>query len=479
MKNKLKRFILLLGIICLGTAIGGCSIGMDSLDDIIEKNNLTAKITYYSNGGWFNNDSSSVSRDIYYKENSKAFEITSETQTKIKHGEYLYDGWYTIKTATVNGESYFVCDVSPDEALEYKIGERVAVVESGDDLIIKISDYKTLAESANVPLLSLDEPFDFKAQTLKKGDELYLATRWVPNQKVEYVLFAENCQSIDFVNSDNTTTTYNHGEVILTKTFDNKGVFEIPTRYNLAPKAEDATFIDYYVYDESASVNNLVRLADSTDKLYRPEDGSNIKIYAKFTHGDWKVMRFGEDIKNLFIYPSANHYLSRDIDCSEETNTYFIDAFSGKLQGNGYTINGVKIAVDRLNSGSKASLFGRLGNSTVIKDVTFKNVSLTCSSRPNSFISVSLFATAINDGETPTLSNVNINGVTVKVTLANDSNSNIENIPYVDGEGYDTSSWLLGGYTNEQFLTNFSTVQLTNYQLIINDTTIATDIPQA
>ncbi len=474
MKNKLVRLIFVLGIIFMCATVCGCSIGMDSLEDILNKNDLTAQITYYSNGGWFNNDSDSISRDIYYKENSKAFEITDSTQTKIKHSKYVYAGWYTIKTEKVDGENYFVCDMSEGQASDFLIdGTSVIFQKDGNDLI-KITDYEKLVESVNVPLLVLEQPFDFQNQTLAKGDKLYLATKWVPNQKVEYVLLTEECSSITVRNEDGSTTTFKDREVIASELFDSNGIFTVPTDYKLSPvDSEEATFIDYYEYSENPDLDNLIRLSDKTQTLARPEDGSNIKVFVKYIADNWKIIRFAEDVKSIFSSPSNKYYLSRDVDCSElkAFNTVG-ETFKGTIRGNGYTISGIKTEASRLSNGANIAIFGELTQGAVIKDVTFKDISLTCTTRPNASLNIHLFSSGITNGVKPTITNVKIDGAKLNITMAD--GVAIENIPN-QNTGFKVDSWFCRGFANSQFLSEFSTLKLENYQLIINDTIVATD----
>ncbi len=475
MKSKLKlQLIIVLSMVLLLVILAGCSIGMDSLEDILQKNDLTVRVIYYSNGGWFNDDTQSISRDVYYKDNSKALELTGSTQTKIRHADYVYDGWWTIQTVQIDGIDHFVCDVTADQADDYKIDGVSAIVSYNGNYLIKVDHYQQLVATANVPLLALDKPFDFANTTLKSGSTIYLATKWVPNQTVDYVLITEDCSSITVRKDDGSIVTYNNGDIIASKTFDSKGLFAVPTDYNLSPvNAEDATFVDYYLYEENAQLQNLTRLADVTTSISRPEEG-NVKVFVKYVAGQWDVLRFAKDVKKIFNSPAKSYYLSRDVDCSNEQAILPIDTFRGTIRGNGHTIEGIKATVTRVASGEKVALFGTMADGAVIKDIIFKNISLSCETRPgeNSFVNVFLIAHTLRDGATVQLSNVNFSGVTVSVTLA--SGVSLENVPF-DGTNYNTENWLFKGFTNSQFLANFPTVTIQNYKLIINNQIVATD----
>ncbi len=475
MKKRLTIGTLVLVIVLFATTLAGCSIGMDSVEEILEKNDLVAQITYYSNGGWFGEASSQIfSRNLYYKENAKAYEITSSTAIKLNSAEDLYNGWYFIKTVQKDGETYFVCDVETSEIGTYVIDGRTAIMNHEGQNVIKKADYDQLIKLANVPLLILDSPFDFKNYKLSNGEKLYLAAGWVPNQKVEYVLLTEGCSEITLENG----TKYADRSVISTVLFDSKGVYTVPSDYSLTPvKATDATFVDYYVYEEDVDVNNLTRLADTTNTLSRPEDGSNIKVFVKYTQGaDWKVVRFAEDVKAMFATSSNKFYVSRDIDCSNEAAYKFVSQgiYRATIKGNGNTITGIKMQnSDALSSGAAVSLFGNIAQSSTIEDITFDNVTLTCTTKPSqndSFVNVYLLAHSLRDEAYPTFSNVILSNVKVDITLAN--KVNIENIP-LEALGYNTSEWILVDKANSDILT--TEVKIENYELIINTVIVSTD----
>ncbi len=469
MTKKLLRLIVLLATIFICATVCGCSVGMESLDDILNKNDLTARITYFSNGGWFNDVTENLSRDIYYKENSKAFEITQETATtKVKHKEYIYAGWYTILTVELDGEKYFACDITEEQMNDYLIDDDSVIKKNNGEYLIKIADYQTLIASANVPLLKLDELFDFENTTLNENDEIYLATKWVPDQKVEYVLITEDCASIT-INGEK----FDSGEVIATKTFDNDK-FSIPSKYTREPVSDvsDAKFVDFYKFEDGASVNELELISGD---IARPESG-NVKIFLKYVaDSSWKIVRTADDAVKIFSSPNNNYYISRDVDCSsikEPVNV--IDNFDGVIRGNGHTITGLKVKAigegQGIQSGDKVALFGNISENAQIKDITFKDTTITCTTRKmnGSFVGVYLFAIT---NSASALSNFNLDGVELNIDLKD--GVNIENIPF--GSTYDTTSWFCGGYTNSEFLGEFNTVQIKNYELIINESVVATD----
>ncbi len=476
MKRKLTIGTLVLVMLLLATTLAGCSIGMDSKEEIIEKNELYAQITYYSSEGYFGEESSKIFiRDLYYREESKALNITDTTSVKINHREDVLVGWNVIKTLEQEGETYFVCDVEANKISTYAIEGREAIVLKGSEYVVSKADYDALVKMENKPKLVVENVFDFKSNVLNKGDKIYLIAEWAPNQKVEYVLLTEGTTEITLENG----TKCQDRTTVATVLFDSKGEYTIPTDYSIIPvKATDATFVDYYVYEEDVDVNNLTRLgADGTKKLTRPTDESNIKIFVKYVKGaDWKVVRFPADVKEMFRATSSKFYVSRDVDCSNERAYLFPqDTNRVNIKGNGHTITGVKMQGSALQGGSAVSLFGKVTNDVKIEDITFEDVTLTIATKASntaSFVNVYLLAHTLNEQNAePTFSNVAFNNVKVDVTLAN--NCNVENI--IEGnDGYDTTQWLMVGETNADFLAKGG-VTIQNYELIINEITVSTD----
>ncbi len=490
MKKKITRLIILLSLMLLALTLGACKIGMPSKSEIIDKNNLEAQVTYYANGGWFYDSNSMVSREVYYKADDKAYDygVSSGTSNGIKvhHVENVCEGWYTVEIVEINGENYFVCDVEEGEIGDYKINETAVVISHGENFVIKISDYQTLVANkkkdvtVSLPSLELDEPFDFENRKLAKGDKIYLAAKWVPDQKIEYYLITEDCTSIT-VGTEANAKTYNDRDLILTLPFDTNGKYNVKSGDVTPVEATDATFVDYYVYSETPDVNNLTLLSSTASVLSRPEDGSNIKIFVKYVAGSWKVVRTATDVKKIFTEPLGKYYVSKDIDCSAMQAISPVSGVAGKfvaqIRGNGHVISGLKVEKALSQNLEKTALFGTLDGTAVIKDITFENITFTCNASKKgsgtAFFSVYLIAHTLSGEGTPTIDNVNFNGVTLAFNFTQED-INISNIPY--GNNYDTSSWFFVNKTNVELLNEYSSLEIENYKLVINSETVCTDI---
>ncbi len=479
MKTKLRiKLILVLCSLVFLFTLSGCAIGMGSYEDVLNDKNLTAQITYYSNGGWFNGSTGIVSRDIYYTENAKAFEITTTTDTKIMRTDYNYMGWHKIKTKTVGEVAYFVCSLSSEDDISRYVyvneaGENVSCVTNvGGENVIKISDYQEIIKTANIPTLALDTAFDFQTTRLSKNEHVYLAAKWEADQKVQFVLLTEDCTSIS-VTVDGQSKTYQTGDVISEVAFDSTGIVQRPSYFFSPVQASDATFVDYYEYSETPDLANLT-LAFSAP-ISRPTDGSDVKVYAKYTAGSWTVLRAASDVKNVFLIPDKNYYLARDIDCTQ-SNIGEINCisgnFSGTLRGNGYEIVGLKFKKTSMQSMTSVAIFGTLTSTTKIENVTFRDVAMTVATRPGALVNVFMIAHSVASGATPTLNNVKFSGVSVDVTLA--ENASILNAQ-LEGTEYRTGHWLFGGATdNAAFIAAYPTVSFEQCKLIINTQTVAT-----
>lgn len=99
MKKKLKSKIIVFLLALMSLFIlGGCSLG-SSLNDVKKDYNLTAQVTYFANGGAFNN--SKTQKDMYYTAGSKALNIGVVNPTSgsvsITNSQGEFDGWYFVE----------------------------------------------------------------------------------------------------------------------------------------------------------------------------------------------------------------------------------------------------------------------------------------------------------------------------------------------------------------------------------------------
>jgi hypothetical protein len=180
-------------------------------------------------------------------------------------------------------------------------------------------------------------------------------------------------------------------------------------------KANDGTFVEFTMNAEGTEA--------VVWPIQRPDDGTNVTIYAKYIAGVWTLLRNAEDVKALFSSDSAlgnAYYLMNDIDCEGLTRAP-INIFNSQLQGNGYTIRNLvfeKSGNAALAAGAKASMFGTIKKSAIIENVTFENVIMNYTVRPGAGVETYLVYTAMEAGAN--IKNVAIHA-TMNVTLGKDA----------------------------------------------------------
>ena len=298
MKRRLKSTLIAV-LLALATlfALAGCSFRL-SLEEYLEKNNLVARVTYYTNGGVFNDDRNF--KDMYYKEgdlplniNVSDIESGTITLTRVDH-EFL--GWYFVEELDENGEPV------KDEFGEIKMGAEV----------------------------------DFSVP-MQKGDHWNVCAMWATLSKVKVKLACEATETIKIETSFSDTLEWKeckNGDVIRDYSFWG-GYMQSTVEPSVNVENNSHTFLKFYA--DAECTQEIVWPIAQPEKDAAEKD---VYIYAKYIKGDWNVIRNAEDVENMFATSDKegeNFYLVNDVDCFGET---FAPAtgFKGTLLGNGYTI---------------------------------------------------------------------------------------------------------------------------------------------
>ncbi len=340
MKKKLKsKWILLLAGLASAFFLGGCTLG-ESLDEIKEGRDLTARVTYYSNGGKF--DGGGATKDIYYKDgakilNIKTTDVAINGTAKIERSNYNFEGWYYA--VDEDGE------VGPDK------NEDTQAYITKDENVVDFS----------VPI--------------KEGEHLLLVAKWTPKVKVDVQLVFDGAAGDKIpvaVAEGAEEISYANGEIIKTYEYDARGNVEDPRLLppiNVKDKAY--TFLEYYT---SADCTEVVTWPQKIGE----DQEKNAKIYAKYVKGDWQVVKQASDVQKMFGSGTANKnfWLLNDVDASSLRAVSPKTTFNGKIEGNGYTISGLKVSKRYISISSKVALFGELGEKASIKNLTMDKLNI-------------------------------------------------------------------------------------------------------
>ena len=412
MNKKMKKFIVaMLGVVAALFTLGGCSFGITK-DDILQENNLTAQVTYFANGGLFENNTNK--KEIYYPAGNPALNIGAPemevANAKISYADHELDGWY-----------YVVLDV----------------------------DGSVMYEDLEKTKLLLGERVDFSV-ALQEGDCWYIAAKWNTLQKVDVKLMVfdgndQPTQSATVTTDDG--LSYSTGSVVQQFSFENG---EVKTA-TLAPfKAQDNAFTFVQFYADEACTQNVQWpiLRDET------KDG-NISIYAKYLTGTWKILKTAKDVEVAFeggydrstgidfgFSESFGYYLVNNVDCSgtsvkpisETANS----GYAAKFYGNGYTISNLKVEMTYKSVSKSVSLFGQIKSAAKICDLTLDNLQIKYTCLNMSTLSPYLAFTSIEN--TASVKNVTLSGV---MTLDKSDKMQLSGT-------YD-DAWKYGGYTNAEY----------------------------
>lgn len=396
LKNKL--LIVCMALLALFT-LAGCKV-TQSLDEFRDENNLPAQVTYYANGGLFENNTDQ--KDLYYRAGDKTLNIGKITPSSgsisISRDDYEFAGWYYVEL---------------DESGKPMTDENGEII--------------------------LGDEVDF-TKTIQNGEHWTVAAAWTALSKVKVQLVCDSDASLTVGES----ISYKNGDVIKEYSFTSTGIVQSTTNAPIKVVDNAYSFVEFYA-DEAC-----------TTKVEWPiEKGeADIIIYAKYIEGNWKMLKEADDVEMMFLEtPSASdrYYLVNDIDCSVLSSKLFpMSSFKCELQGNGHTISNLTVEKTQLGNGSKTSLFGEIESTAVMENVTFDNVIIRFETRPR--VSLELYYVFTEVSKEATLNNVTINGA-MEIKLANEAT--VRNIPATT-DGYEKSNWLFGGFEKDENFTGIT-----------------------
>ncbi|MDE7082799.1 MAG: hypothetical protein K2O89_03755 [Clostridia bacterium] len=404
----------------------GCKVKY-TVDELRDKYNLTAQITYFLNGtgGNFNSGSTSGSGSgTGDAEDTDGAEEGSEegSESSSNATAYIKNLYYTMGDMPMNlGASSLV---SGSSALIIKTGfnftgwYRVATDSDGNPLYADNTVYKD-GDSYDVTkrMKMTDEAFDFS----KPIDEehIYLCGDFYEDIKLQVNLLCEDYEGNGTFNSvEYKGVTVQDGNEIADASVNIPKVeglkdFSSVISNNLG---SGYTFVGFYQYDEATQ-----KYSDFTGwPIQYPdpdENGEyhNVVLYAKVLQGDWHIISDAITASYLFAsYNTDKNYIKQDIDGNGRA-VYNLSSFSGVIYGGeeGHTIkNFVVNGSSPLGQNGRASIFGTIRSTAAFKNVTFENftANFEIGSRGTTIIDadVKFIANAIDDGASFT--NVSISG---------------------------------------------------------------------
>jgi len=423
MIKKSKLFLLvILVVLATVSLIAGCKVGGITAEEKIEQENLTATVTYYANGGKFENEASE--RKLYYKENSVVIDIglgkvvQSNLNISISRAGYELVAWHVAETVEENGE------IKP-------------LIVDGE--------------------VVYGEEMNF-SQKIQKDQNLYLCAVWQPLVKLNVKLVYEEGQSFSVDGVD-----YQTGDVIKEYLYD-KGktsIVDPGARGSVSPikAGKQATFLEYYT-DEACTT--VAQWPIAKPVAAEGEKAEDAVVYAKYLVGEWSVVRNANDVKSMFgkmdmdderFYLFAN---GNQIDCSGVTVNRN-DSVGALIEGNGTVIKNLTVKKEGvLPVSGVTGIFGNVKATAQIKNLTIQSVAVNYTVKSvataNPFINVYGVCQSIQDGAV--IEGLSIESISVTASVP--SSVTVANVTEVDEngdgtvDGYTSTNLIFGGFTNDQ-----------------------------
>ena len=339
MKGKMKaKLIAFFTAILALFVFAGCSMG-ESLEEVLETRDLSPRVTYYANGGLF--ESNNAVKDLYYPTGAKALDIGKINPTS---------GSISISR-------------SGFEIVGWCIAEQV---------------------DAETGLCVLGDEWDFTTQ-LKEGEHIKLAAKWRALVGLQVVMVCDGGDTVEIGNKvENDATlkgeSFQNGDVIGEIAYDSKDTVSsaaTPDARLFTVKDKTHTFYGYY-WD-----------AECTQEISWPIQRGDEQqtVYAKYIKGDWTFVKTADEVYKMFNAlkggAKKSYWICNDINYTKDVDLEGMTSFAGEIQGNGYTISGLRFSKSLTQGVNKFSIFGDIKDTAKISNLTLTNVSVSLKLRPN------------------------------------------------------------------------------------------------
>lgn len=427
MRNKTKiKIIALTAVAAAAATFAGCKIGETTVGSFLkDKKAENQAVTYYGNGGWFNDNTGITEKNLYYPVGGPIItDFDTIDQLSLSRTNYVFDGWYYARLDA---------DGKP--------------VMSEDGKTALISETKV---DVSVPI------------KIEANQHLYFCAKWVEDVKIELVLVSADGGEIT-VGDGEDQKKVKDGEVVGERNFGRQNSINITNRTSPADST-DYTFYDYYEDKECTK-----RFSGSVAK---PTDGQNVKLYAKYIKGKWTMVRDSSDVQNMlnhidqeqsfYLYPDNG---ATEINCKNIAKpTLFDGDCKAKIKGNGVTLTDIEYNQSSIPQRTTNSMFGALTDTAEISDITFKDIKVTASIKGKN---TNMFLIFTEVADIAKLENVTFENLTYTIT-ASVANTP-DNISYVEeSKTYSSNNWVCGGEdSDEAFFAKHTGLIVKNAELLI------------
>lgn len=355
MTKRLKVYLLIVfAAACLACTLVGCKIGQPGRAELLA--GYDSHVTYYSNGGYFNDSNTINVMDIYYKAGDGSvpfFFVTAKTSTegmKISRSGYDLKGWYEPAKYTADDGEKFAAYIdqikyeitytpdaegnispnfvpgSPNNLTEpvfpvLKDGNSVIDIDTDrpvyarmdadgnlrDEQIKEIN--VTVVCDEDKPVAYIDEEDevinDFE---LVKDDAVEVCAKWELSASISYHLIVTDEEGNVISDADSSNPTYYHtveidddGNEKVIASYKNEDPVSVrpmrgdnPTPLNMQlVEIQGLTFVKTFMDKElTVPVHSVPRPASDEDPI--------VHVYCRYIVGKWTVISTANSVSRLF-----------------------------------------------------------------------------------------------------------------------------------------------------------------------------------
>lgn len=421
--------VLLLSTLLLVTSCSGNGVFSE-----YDKEGFNVSIKYDANGGTFTTNTT-VIIDTYKlsdlptnSEGMKEIVLLEPENVEIRGKEnafnaqnsgYFFAGWYTsVEPVTdENGnhlDIYGNIIVKKDEPKD-TAPEGTTPEDSGESEDVQSDESDTIGASEQIPAYKYSGKWDFKNDKLEVDPNknytsaepvITLYARWVPkySYEFEFYSYSEPNKLLGTLPVNPRNTVYD----AINDAFINHTIklpqWNVKTgKINMGdvPVIDGYTFNAIYTSPESTepiTADTLTHVGGYNDNM-TPKD-TTMKLYVDLREGDWYKIHTAEQFLDNWSLSGCYEIMS-DLDFTGKfwkTSAMYRE-FKGTILGNGHKMSNITLEHSSANE-TMIGLFGSLGETAVIKDVVFENVTLDVKtgSIKGGDVFCGLFASSVADG---------------------------------------------------------------------------------
>ena len=364
MRKNLKYFITAVLLLCAAVCLCGCSDNWEAPYASLDQEGFNISVRFDANGGMFAGIQDVYVVDVYSTENGvsnadgtvgfylldPSDPVRAEGAFSVSRNGYFLAGWYTERTLRVDENGNALDEYG---ALCSQSGNPQGYSYSGlwnfeEDLLNVDPSEGNTAENAYVTL--------------------YAA--WIPY--INYDIY-----SIDAAGATTHMGTVQAIDLEIPEWSTRTGKLDMKK----FPTSEGNTFDAAYL--DKDMTQPLTETVFGAEKYVDYETGTlstdSVAIYTTWLEGTWFKIYTAEQFYNNSRL-DGNYMICADLDFAGAvwSPTLVKGKFSGRIDGNGYTISNITVT-QADNSSVFGGLFGALESTAVIQDLTLENVSVTIS----------------------------------------------------------------------------------------------------